>query len=78
METGINSFHAALPFPAGYLKSRYSKDLEKSGRHDLNVRLPAPKAHSEPNEFGRNLSFSISIVPADAPLVKYQPASSHL
>ncbi len=44
METGINSFHAALPFPAGYLKLRYSKDLEKSGRHDLNVRLPAPKA----------------------------------
>lgn len=44
VETGINSFHAALPLSAGYLKARYSKEKEKSGRHDLNVRLPAPKA----------------------------------
>jgi|GEM_PF-5981290 len=45
----VDPFHAALlrlsRFPQSVERQVLTDRIEKSGRHDLNVRLPAPKAH---------------------------------
>lgn len=42
---------------AGGRKLRLSHGLEKSGRHDLNVRPPAPKAEGDANDTNQNGRF---------------------
>jgi hypothetical protein len=56
-ETGSNTRFTPHYFEAGFRKSRNGKDLGKPGRHDLNVRTPAPKAEGNAHETNENRRF---------------------